>query len=262
MSSTDALVKPEARAARQALERLISIQADADGPTPAPDLPAGFNDAVERYVGLLLDANRRMNLTRILEPAAIARLHLLDALAALPIIDRAAPASAVDLGTGGGVPGLVLAMARPEIRWTLVDSVARKVAAVTGFAEALGLRNVAVVAQRAEVAGRDPDHRETHDLVTARALAALPVLLEYALPLLRTGGTLVAWKGPMTPGELRAGTIAASLLGGEAPSVRPAGHRALGDHRFVIVGKRGSTPPRYPRRPGEPSRRPLGVEPT
>jgi 16S rRNA (guanine527-N7)-methyltransferase len=244
------LSESDARAARLELERLL--------PPDAWDLPAGFPDAPERYVELLLDANRRLNLTRVVEPAAVARLHLLDALAALPLVDALAPARALDLGSGGGVPGLVLALARPTISWTLVDSVGKKADALRGFADALGLRNVAVLAERAESLGRDAEHRERHGLVTARACAPLPVLVEYGLPLLAVNGSLLAWKGRIGEDELSGGLQAASELGGSAPRVRPTGVPQLGDHRFVVVRKEAPTPSRYPRRPGEPARRPLG----
>ncbi|HET6649943.1 MAG TPA: RsmG family class I SAM-dependent methyltransferase, partial [Candidatus Limnocylindria bacterium] len=168
------------------------------------------------------------------------------------------PARALDLGSGGGVPGLVLALARPTISWTLVDSVGKKADALTAFADGLGLRNVTVLAARAETLGRDAEHRERHDLVTARACAPLPVLAEYAVPLLAVNGSLLAWKGRLTAEELAAGSAAAAELGGSPPDVRPAGLEALGDHRFVLVRKQRPTPSRYPRRPGEPARRPLG----
>ena len=250
MPLTDA-AQTDARAARLELERLL-----AGRPF---ELPTGFADAAERYVALLLEANRRLNLTRVVEPAAVARLHLLDALSALPLIDALPDARrAVDLGSGGGVPGLVVALARPDQRWLLVDSVRKKADAVRGFAAALGIRNVEVVAERAEVLGRDPDHRETYRLVTARACAALPVLAEYAMPLLALGGTLLAWKGPLTDDELRAGRAASTMCGGGPPSVRASGFAELGEHRFVMITKEAATPERFPRRPGEPVRRPLG----
>jgi 16S rRNA (guanine527-N7)-methyltransferase len=242
-----------ARAARAELERLI----DTDAPALGDGLPPGFADAAERYVALLLDANARMNLTRVTAPADVARLHLLDALAALPILDDIAPRRALDLGTGGGVPGLVLAMARPGVRWTLVDSVRKKADAVRGFAQALSL-DLTVVAERAEILGRQPAHRGAYDLVVARACAPLPVLAEYALPILAVGGTLLAWKGPIAADELRDGAAAAALLGGAPPESRPVGVRSLGAHRFVTVRKTAPTSDRFPRRPGEPARRPLG----
>lgn len=244
----------DAAAARHGLERLLA----SSGTDHV--LPATFLDDAERFVALLLDANARHNLTRIVAPADVARLHLLDALSALPLIDAARPVTALDLGTGGGVPGLVLALARPEVRWTLVDSERRKVEAVSGFAEAIGLTNVTAVAERAETLGRGA-HRESFDLVTARACAALPVLAEYALPLTRIGGQLLAWKGPMGDDEASAGAHAASLLGGSPPEVLPSGVATLGDHAFVRVRKVTATPDAYPRRAGVPTRRPLGGPP-
>jgi len=241
----------DARAARIELERLL-----ADRPV---DLPPGFADAAERFVALLLTANRRTNLTRVTDPAAVARLHLLDSLSALPLIDGLGRAGrSVDLGSGGGVPGLVLALARPERQWLLVDSVRKKADLLHHFVSVLGIGNVEVVAERAEVLGQDRDHRESHDLVAARACATLPALAEYALPLLTIGGTLVAWKGPLSADELRAGERSASALGGSAPRVLPSGYDELGEHRFVVIAKNRPTPARYPRRPGEPARHPLG----
>ncbi|MGH2418637.1 MAG: 16S rRNA (guanine(527)-N(7))-methyltransferase RsmG, partial [Candidatus Limnocylindria bacterium] len=160
------------------------------------------------------------------------------------------------LGSGGGVPGIVLALARPDMAWTLVDSARKKTEALRGFAGALGLANVTVIAQRAEILGRDPAHRERYDLVTARACAALPVLAEYALPLVGLGGAVVAWKGLLGEEELLGGRAAASRLGGEL-EVRGTGVPALGDHRFVLMRKVAATPDSFPRRPGEPARRPL-----
>jgi 16S rRNA (guanine527-N7)-methyltransferase len=241
----------DARAARLELERILAHR--------PLDLPPRFTDAIERFVALLLAANQRVNLTRVTEPAAVARLHLLDALSVLPLIDGLGGSGrGADLGSGGGVPGLVLALARPERRWVLVDSARKKADILRDFVATLGIDNVEVVAERAEIVGRDPGHRESHDLVTARACAALPVLAEYGLPLLSVGGTLVAWKGPISTDELRTGVIASEACGGGEASVVPSGFDELGDHRFVVISKEKPTPGRYPRRPGEPGRHPLG----
>ena len=249
---------PEARATAAAacaeLDRLL----ETDAPAMRASLPAGFADVIERYLVLLLEANATRNLTRIVDPEPIARLHLLDALSALPVIDGLEAVRAADLGSGGGVPGIVLAIARPAVSWTLIDSVRRKADALRSFADALDLPNVAVVAERAEDLGRNPAHRERYDLVTARACAALPVLLEYALPLLAIGGSLVAWKGMLSDDEVRTGRSAAAQVGGDEPVVARTGIRSLGEHRFVTVRKVKATGARFPRRPGDPSRRPLG----
>jgi 16S rRNA (guanine527-N7)-methyltransferase len=241
--------------ARRALEGLL-----ADLPALQRSLPAGFLDAAEHFVALLLAANRRLNLTRVTSPPNVARLHLLDSLAALPLLDEVAPDEAIDLGSGGGMPAIPLAMARPDVRWALVDSVGKKAAALSEFAERLRLPNVAVVNDRAETLGRDPAHRERYGVVTARACAALPVLAELALPLLAVGGSLVAWKGPLSEadGEVRRGRSAIAQLGGGDLRIVDPGVPALGGHRFVTVRKERPGDPRFPRRPGEPARRPLG----
>lgn len=243
----------DARMARDELERLLA----ADAPTIAASLEPRFFDAAEQYVDLLLSANARLNLTRIVEPAEVARLHLLDALSALPTLDALQPARAIDIGSGGGVPGLVLALARPEVAWTLVDSVGKKADALRAFVEALGIGGVSILAERAEALGHDARHRELHDVATARACAALPVLAEYALPLVRRGGAVIAWKGAISAQELEIGRRAAETLGGRA-TVRETGIGVLGHHRLVVLEKVSETPHRFPRRPGEPARRPLG----
>ncbi|HSK94267.1 MAG TPA: RsmG family class I SAM-dependent methyltransferase, partial [Candidatus Angelobacter sp.] len=116
------LSETDARAARAAFERLLDA-----APELARRLSPAYTGQAERFVALLLEANTRLNLTRVVEPEAVARLHLLDSIAALPILDDLRPERALDLGSGGGVPGIPLAMARPEVRWTLVDSVGKKV---------------------------------------------------------------------------------------------------------------------------------------
>lgn len=246
------------RAAARALATLDRLLADA--PAIAMALPPGFGDGARRFVALLLAANRRMNLTRVTDPDEIARFHLFDSLAALPIIDAAAPETVADLGSGGGLPAIPLALARPGVRWTLIDSVGRKAATLRAFVEELELSNASVIADRAETVGRDPRHRERYGMVTARACAPLPVLAELALPLLAIGGSLLAWKGPLTEQdeEVRRGRVAVGEVGGGRLQILGTGLPALGGHRFVTVPKERPTPARFPRRPGEPGRRPLG----
>jgi 16S rRNA (guanine527-N7)-methyltransferase len=243
-----------ARAAIASLDVLL-----ADAPTLATLLPHGWHAAVARYVAFLLEANDRVNLTRVVTPEAIARDHLLDALAALPLLDESGARRVIDLGSGGGVPAIPLALARPDLDWVLVDSVRKKAEALRGFVAALELGRVTVLSERLEALGRDPAHRDRHDLATARACAPLPVLVELALPLVRAGGALLAWKGPLGPAdaELRAGGAAGAMLGGGTPRVRPSNLAALGGRTLVTVAKLGPTPARFPRRAGEPARRPL-----
>lgn len=252
MSTPDDL---DAARAVAALEALL-----ADAPSIAATLPAGFADGARRFVALLLAANRGLNLTRLTTPDEVACLHLLDSLAALPILDAMAGDDVLDLGSGGGLPALPLALARPRMRFTLVDSSAKKATVLGDFAAELDLRNVHIVAERAETLGHDPRHRERYAAVTARACAALPILLELALPLLAIGGSLVAWKGPLTEedDEMRRGGSAVDQLGGGPARIVDPGLPALGGHRFVTVAKERATSSQFPRRPGVPGRRPLG----
>ena len=254
MAQTDGAAAT-AREVARALATLL-----ADEPTLAALLPDAYVERAAAYGALLVDANRQLNLTRVTEPAELARLHLLDSLAALPLLDAAGGRSAIDLGSGGGVPGIPLALARPGMHWILVDSVRKKARVLAAMVDQLDLGNVTVMAERAELLGRDAAHRERHDLVAARACAPLPVLAELTIPLLAVGGTLLAWKGPLSAGddEFERGTVALRELGAAPPRLEPAGPASLGGHTFVLARKEQTTPERYPRRPGEPSRKPLG----
>ncbi len=244
-----------AREARLALERHLA----ADDRL-ATLVPADALDLLESYVWLLLSANRRLNLTRIVDPEAVATLHLLDALVALRIVDELTPARAVDIGSGGGLPAIPLAITRSAVSWTLIESSQRKAAALRDFVAELRLANVTVLAERSEAIGRDALYRETFDLATARAVAPLSVLAELALPLLTRGGSLLAWKGPLRPddAEIVSGQAAAAQLGGGSVTVSPVGVPVLGGRTLVLVPKAGTTPERFPRRPGAAARRPLG----
>jgi 16S rRNA (guanine527-N7)-methyltransferase len=158
-----------------------------------------------------------------------------------------------DLGSGAGPPGLVLAVALPDAEVTLVESVGKKCAWMRVTVERLGLANVRVVCARAEELEEDP-----FDVVTARALGALPVLCEYAAPLLREGGVLVAWKGAVGAEEEADGLAAASVLGLEREAVRGAEPYPGSERRTLHVFRKiAPTPAGYPRRPGMAAKRPL-----
>lgn len=161
----------------------------------------------------------------------------------------------VDVGSGGGLPGLPLKISRPDLEVVLIEADAGKAAFLIHACAQLGLQGVEVVNRRAEEAGHDPLMRETFDLAVARALAPMPVLAELCLPFVRVGGRLLAQK---TEGEdvLSAGP-AIELLGGAPAQVVPAPSSARRSGTIVIVEKVGATPAAYPRRPGLPARKPL-----
>ena len=161
----------------------------------------------------------------------------------------------VDVGSGGGLPGLPLKIARPELAVTLVEADQAKAAFLVQAAARLGLEDVEVVARRAEDAGRDPRYREAFDVAMARALAPMPVLVELCLPLVRVGGRLLAQKTMRE--EVKSARHAIEVLGGSLESVQPAPSVARRTGVVVVVAKVSHTPDRYPRRPGVPSRKPL-----
>ncbi|MEA2285385.1 MAG: rRNA (guanine527-N7)-methyltransferase [Solirubrobacteraceae bacterium] len=218
-------------------------------------LPAG---AAERLAALLeLVAAEPSSITTVRDPARGVDLHVADSLVALDLEPVRSANRVADLGSGGGFPGLALAIALPEARVTLVESVGRKGAFLAGAADALQLANVEVVHGRAEAWAAGA---EVNDIVTARALAPLPVLVEYAAPLLRLGGSLVAWKGRREPGEEADGAIAARLLGMRPPSaVRVDPFDSASDRHLYLSSKESATPAAYPRREGMARKRPLGA---
>lgn len=228
------------------------------------DLSAAQLGQLERYAEELVAWNRRVNLTRLTSPRDIAVRHVLDSLAVLQCLPprmRAveAPLSCIDVGTGAGLPGLALAVVRPRWRWALADAVGKKVAFVAHVAAALDLAGATAIHRRAEDLGRDPAHRERHDLAVARAVAGLPVLAEYLLPLVRVGGLAVAMKGAEVDAELAAAEKAIAVLGGRLVDVVAYRLPDLDEpRRLVVVAKVAATPAEYPRRAGLPGRRPIG----
>ena len=162
----------------------------------------------------------------------------------------------VDVGSGGGLPGLPLKLARPRLRVTLVEANRKKAAFLTHATAVLGLEGVEVVAMRAEEAGRLPRLRDAFDVATARALAPMPVLAELCLPFVRPGGRLLAMKAEGEP-ELDAARRALAALNAEPTGVVPAPSAARSLGRVFVVRKLGPTPDAYPRRPGLPARKPL-----
>jgi len=209
---------------------------------------------------LLQEANRCFNLTAITDEQAAVEKHYLDCLIAAQLSDSLWPGNgyAADLGSGGGFPGLVLAAAYPARRFVLFDSARKKTDFLNDCTAALDLGNVAARPLRAEAAGQQPQLRGCFDCVTARAVAELAVLAEYALPLLRLGGVFCAWKGPEPQVEITAAAQALALLGGELRQILAYTLPFCGEGRsLVVIGKTGETPQKYPRRPGMPSKRPL-----
>ena len=191
--------------------------------------------------------------TSVHDRAHARNVHVEDSLAGLEVPELRDAGRIADLGAGAGLPGLVLAIERPEAEVVLVESVGKKCAWMERTIEALGLRNARVACTRAEQLGEAP-----FDVVTARALGSLAVLCEYAAPLLREGGVLVAWKGAIDQAEEADALAAARVLGLEYESVLSVEPYRGSEHRTLhVFRKLAPTPDRYPRRPGMAAKRPL-----
>jgi 16S rRNA (guanine527-N7)-methyltransferase len=218
------------------------------------DLP----ESAQRQLRTLLDqvATDPLAPTTVTDPAGVMRDHLADSLVALELPQVRAARTIADLGSGAGFPGLPLAIALPRSQVWLVESNGRKCAFIVHAAEASGIANAQVINARAEAW---PEGVESCDLVVARALAPLAVVAEYAAPLLRLGGTLLAWRGQRDRDDEESGGRAAAELGLQAsPPLRVEPYPgALRRHLHPML-KVGQTPDRFPRRPGMARKRPLG----
>ncbi|MCZ7545611.1 MAG: 16S rRNA (guanine(527)-N(7))-methyltransferase RsmG [Anaerolineae bacterium] len=223
------------------------------------DLTADQQRAFRAYAALLLEWNAHTNLTAITEPAAIETKHFLDSLTLLRAVrPTAAGLRVVDVGSGAGFPGVPLKVVFPHIKLTLVEATGKKADFLEHLTRTLGLRDVKVVNCRAEECGQDAAHRERYDLALARAVAAMPTLAEYLLPLCRVGGQCVAYKGESAPQEAAQAENALRILGGQLRQLVPIELPGVAETRYLIViDKRVATPERYPRRPGIPAKRPL-----
>jgi len=230
-------------------------------------------DRLGRYLGLLLAVNQTMNLTAVREPGEAWTRHVFDSLTLLGVLgeveaaDREAGLRVLDVGSGGGLPGIPLAVCMPGARFTLLDSTAKKCAFMAHAARELGLENVTVVHDRAETAGafagkkragsafNGGGMRENFDVVTARAVGRLATLLELTVPFARVGGLCVLTKGQKAEEELAEAKRALHLL-----HAAHAGTVETPTGRVVVVEKLRKTPRDYPRGIGEAKRKPLGLE--
>jgi 16S rRNA (guanine527-N7)-methyltransferase len=214
-------------------------------------------DRLSVFGDLLLSA--RSNVTAIRDPQKVEKSHFLDSLSLLDVTEIRDASRIVDVGSGGGLPAVVLAIALPGAHVTALDSVAKKCAFVEEVRARLGLGNLTVVCGRAEDIGRT-EARETFDVAVARAVAPLPVLAELAMPLTMLGGVFVAAKAALSNEERMEGTAALDILGGERYELRRARSFDGAENRWLFMAfKERPTPAQYPRRAGVPAKRPLGA---
>jgi 16S rRNA (guanine527-N7)-methyltransferase len=241
-----------------------------------PALPAAYHDAlaeglahlrlsldgaalavIEGHVRLLLAWTGAINLTGIRDPAAVALGHVVDSLTAVDRLRSRRVERMLDMGSGGGFPGVPLAAAIPSLQVDLLEPIAKKARFLATVVQATGLApRVSVITARAEDLARDPDRRGAWPAVTARAVGSTAELVELAFPLLVEGGVLIAWKRGKIAGELVAARRAIDALGGGTLEVDDAHVRDLAGHRLVVATRTGSVSAAYPREPAARRRRP------
>ena len=211
---------------------------------------------LDRYAELLVEWNQKMNLTAITDPQGILIKHFLDSILPFTLIPLAQNASLIDVGTGAGFPAIPLLIWRPDLQITLLDSLKKRLSFLEVVLSECAL-TAKTIHSRAEDGGRQPALREQFDLASARAVAALPMLAEYCLPLVKVGGSFLAMKGASGEEELAAARGAIKKLGGEYKETRTL-HLPGGDTRTLILCKKISqTPTAYPRNGGKIAKSPL-----
>jgi len=215
-----------------------------------------YKEQFEKLTDIILEWNEKINVTAIKERAEFMKKNVEDSAAILKLPEFSRAQKVLDLGTGGGFPGLPLAICCPEKSFVLVDSVGKKLKVVADAADKLGLKNVRVIHSRAEDLAADPEFRESFDIVVSRAVANMSTLSEYCLPFVKVGGYFAAYKTASAAEEIEAASRALNILGGSF--ARIIDNSIPGDdHIFAVAEKLRPTPAAYPRKAGIPSKQPL-----
>ncbi|MCH5209391.1 MAG: 16S rRNA (guanine(527)-N(7))-methyltransferase RsmG [Oscillospiraceae bacterium] len=210
------------------------------------------------YARLLVEWNEKINLTAITDEEGIATKHFLDSLTA--ISSGYIGKNVIDVGTGAGFPGLVIKIAKPEIKLTLLDSLNKRIKFLDEVCRNLNLDDVELLHMRAEDGGRNSAYRGRFDTVVSRAVANLTVLSEWCIPFLRQGGYFLAMKGPLAEDEIKDAKRAITILGGKIEDIYEADIPFTNlRHKIVVIKKVGQTPLKYPRKPGIATKNPIGT---
>lgn len=209
------------------------------------------------YGNLLLEWNEKINLTAITEPVDVLYKHFYDCILFFKATTPEKGARIIDVGTGAGFPGMVLKIVRPDIEVTLLDSLNKRLVFLNEVISELGLGGISTLHMRAEDAGKSALHREKYDIACARAVAALPALMEYCLPLVKRGGSFVAMKGANAEEEMSLSLNAVRLLGADKPTIICETLTGNEQRAFIIAKKISQTQTKYPRKPAEISKKPL-----
>lgn len=212
----------------------------------------------EMYYSILVEWNEKMNLTAITDKQEVYLKHFYDSISAAFYFNFNQPLHVCDVGAGAGFPSIPIKIAFPELHITIVDSLNKRIGFLEHLAKTLELENVRFIHDRAETFGQNKEHRESYDVVTARAVARMSVLSELCLPLAKVGGTFIAMKGASAKEELSAGKKAIAVLGGKiSNSYTFTLPQEESDRSILIIEKEKTTPKKYPRKPGTPNKSPI-----
>ena len=214
-------------------------------------------DRLNKYGNLLLEWNEKINLTAITEPEDVLYKHFYDCILFFKNVDVPQNAKIIDVGTGAGFPGLVLKIVRDDLEVTLLDSLNKRITFLNDVIDKLGLKKITAVHSRAEDGGKNPLYREKFDISCARAVAAMPVLLEYCTPFVKVGGQFVSMTGPTATDEVALCNNAMKQLGVQKPTIICETLTGEEQRTFVSFKKISQTPPKYPRNSGKIAKQPL-----
>jgi len=210
------------------------------------------------YEKELLTWNEKINLTAVIDPEMIQIKHFLDSFSCLRVIQNSRCDKVIDVGTGAGFPGIPLKIIHPSMQLTLVESIKKKAEFCIYMRDSLKLDGIDIIQNRIEVIGQSQSHREQYDWALARAVAYLPTLVEYLLPLVRIGGSALAMKGENAINETHQSNHAIQICGGHLRKIESVNLPRVNENRYlVIIDKIVATPSQYPRRIGIPSKKPL-----
>lgn len=209
------------------------------------------------YYELLIEKNKVMNLTAIVEFEQVVTKHFLDSVLISKVMDLNKFNNLIDVGTGAGFPGLPLKIVYPEMNIVLMDSLNKRVKFLDDICEKLNLSNINVIHSRAENLSKKEEHREHYDIVVSRAVANLSVLSEYCIPFVKKGGYFISYKSNNIEDEVLTAQNAIEILGGEKTKIRYIELDEETKRSFIIIKKKNNTPHKYPRKEGVPSNKPL-----
>lgn len=212
--------------------------------------------AFEIYAGMLIEWNKKMNLTAITAENEIAVKHFIDSISVLKYINLKPNADLVDIGTGAGFPGIPLKIMRPDIKLTLLDSLNKRLIFLEEVCKAINLK-ADIIHARAEELSQNPEYREKFDYAVSRAVANLPSLCEYCIPYIKNGGMFISMKGSDGQNELELAQNAIKLLGGKSDSIYTFNLPDESIRTIITISKISSTSSKYPRRGTKISKNPL-----